>query len=248
MRGTELLAHMCKIRNRSIGGAKVGVSDHLGVDLTDVQRAILRPSETDLALDGAQRKMPTRRMNALGEINSHCVNGNSADRLGLIKEALTLGQSLEEVSRVQGAAKAAKSADAMKDMHQKAPAAIDKYVANNGDASKLTISDLETIAAVEFCVTLKGKGKAQKVAAFESLATARMWTGGAGATAVAQGQQWIGRPVRKNFDGAVHEGSVIAFDSAEGLFVIKYADGDQEDVELDELMEITGDKHVLVMK
>ena len=40
-------------------------------------------------------------MNTLGEINSHCVNGNSADRLGLIKEALTLGQSLEEVSRVQ---------------------------------------------------------------------------------------------------------------------------------------------------
>ena len=29
------------------------------------------------------------------------MNGNSADRLGLIKEALTLGQSLEEVSRVQ---------------------------------------------------------------------------------------------------------------------------------------------------
>ena len=110
MRGTELLAHMCKIRNRSIGGAKFGVSDHLGVDMTDVQRAILRPSETDLALgsivreaalDGAQRKMPQRRMNTLGEINSHCVNGNSADRLGLIKEALTLGQSLEEVSRVQ---------------------------------------------------------------------------------------------------------------------------------------------------
>ena len=67
-------------------------------------------------------------------------------------------------------------------------------------------SDLGTNAAVEFCVTLKGKGKAQKVAAFESLATARMWTGGAGATAVAQGQQWIGRPVRKNFDGVVHEG------------------------------------------
>mgnify|MGYP007003117808 FL=1 len=95
MRGTELLAHMCKIRNRSIGGAKFGVSDHLGVDMTDVQRAILRPSETDLALgsivreaalDGAQRKMPQRRMNTLGEINSHCVNGNSADRLGLIKE------------------------------------------------------------------------------------------------------------------------------------------------------------------
>lgn len=109
------------------------------------------------------------------------------------------------------------------------------------DASKLTMhSDLGTNAAVEFCVTLKGKGKAQKVAAFESLATARMWTGGAGATAVAQGQQWIGRPVRKNFDGVVHEGSVIAFDSAEGMFAIKYADGDQEDVKLDELMEITG--------
>jgi hypothetical protein len=61
-----------------------------------------------------------------------------------------------------------------------------------------------------------------------------MWTGGAGASpAVAQGQQWIGHPVRKNFDGVVHEGSVIAYDSAEGLFAIKYAGGDQEDVELD---------------
>ena len=29
--------------------------------------------------------------------------------------------------------------------------------------------------------------------------------------------------------------SVIAFDSAEGLFVVKYADGDQEDVKLDEI-------------
>jgi hypothetical protein len=57
---------------------------------------------------------------------------------------------------------------------------------------------------------------------------------------VAQGQQWIGHPVRKNFDGVVHEGSVIAYDSAEGLFAIKYAGGDQEDVELDKPMGITG--------
>jgi hypothetical protein len=42
-----------------------------------------------------------------------------------------------------------------------------------------------------------------------------------------------------HFDGVVHEGSVIANDSADGLFAIKYAGGDQEDVELDELMEIT---------
>ncbi len=46
--------------------------------------------------------------------------------------------------------------------------------------------------------------------------------------------------MRKNFDGVVHEGAVIAFDSAEGMFAIKYADGDQEDVKIDELMEITG--------
>ena len=65
---------------------------------------------------------------------------------------------------------------------------------------------------------------------------------------MAQGQQWIGRPVRKNFEPPREEefrrrcprGSVIAFDSAEGMFAIKYADGDQEDVKLDELMEITG--------
>jgi hypothetical protein len=47
------------------------------------------------------------------------------------------GQSLEEVIRTQSAAKAAKSADAMKDMQH--AAAIAKYAANSGDASKLTI-------------------------------------------------------------------------------------------------------------
>ena len=39
-----------------------------------------------------------------------------------------------------------------------------------------------------------------------------------------------------NFNGVVHEGSVIANDSAEGLFAIKHAGGDQEDVLTSNLM------------
>jgi hypothetical protein len=74
MKGEELLAavDLCKLRNRAATSAAVGVSAHLNVDMTDTQRSIIQPSDTDLLLGsivresnlgGSDRKLPQRRMN-----------------------------------------------------------------------------------------------------------------------------------------------------------------------------------------
>jgi hypothetical protein len=45
-------------------------------------------------LGGSNRKLPQRRMNTIGEINSRCVVGNSTDRNRKLKELIMLAKSL----------------------------------------------------------------------------------------------------------------------------------------------------------
>ena len=56
MKGQELFAHLCKLRNRAATSAAVGVSAHLNVDMTDTQRSIIQPSDTDLLLGSIVRE------------------------------------------------------------------------------------------------------------------------------------------------------------------------------------------------
>ena len=120
MKGEELFAHMCKIRN----SRTPAVSAHLNVDMTETQRSIIQPTDTDLLLGsivresnlgGSNRKLPQRRMNTIGEINSRCVVGNSTDRNRKLKEVMMLAKSLETVNRSQQVSKSNKEADEMKE-------------------------------------------------------------------------------------------------------------------------------------
>ena len=139
MEGEELLAHMCKLRNRAAGNAGVSVSAQCGdIEMTDTQRSIIQPTDTDLLLGsivresnlgGSNRKLPQRRINTIGEINNRCVVGNSADRNRKLEDAMMLGKSLEIVNRTQQVSKSNKEAEEMKEMHAKAPDAIAKYIA-----------------------------------------------------------------------------------------------------------------------
>ena len=126
----------------------------------------------------------------------------------------------------KNAAKAAKSAGAVKDMHKKTPQAIER------SRCEQTCSELEAIAVAEFCAVLKGANKTQKVEMFESLAGERKWNPGGGADPAANPtqQEWFGRAVRKNFEGSVHD---------QQLFTVIYAGRDGgEEAGLAELMEI----------
>ena len=176
--------HLCKLRNRAATSAAVGVSAYLNVDMTDTQRSIIQPSDTDLLLGsivresnlgGSDRKLPQRRMNTWGEINNRCVVGNSADRNRKLKEVMMLAKSLETVNRSQQVSKSNKEADEMKEMHAKAPEAIAKYISKGCDASKLTIPELEAVARVELATPLKGKDKAEKVAMFVAKVKELSW-------------------------------------------------------------------------
>jgi hypothetical protein len=114
MKGEELFAHMCKLRNRAATSAGVSVSAHLNVDMTDTQRSIIQPTDTDLLLgsivresnlSGSNRKLPQRRMNTIREINNRCVVGKSEDRNRKLEEAMMLGKSLETVSKIPAGVK-----------------------------------------------------------------------------------------------------------------------------------------------
>jgi hypothetical protein len=60
-------------------------------------------------------------------------------------------------------------------------------------------------AVAEFNAVLKGDNKTPKVEMFESLAGERKWNPGGGADPAANPtqQEWVGRAVRKNFEGSV---------------------------------------------
>ena len=194
---------MCKLRNRAAPSTGVAVSARAGdIEITDTQVSIIQPTDTDLllgsvvresALTGANRKLPQRRLNAVGEINNRCVIGNSEDRSRKLDEAMILGKSLEAVSRCQQASKSNKEGDATKEMHAKAPAAIAKYIAKGCDAAKLTIPELEAVAHVELATLLKkGKDKAEKVAMLVAKVKELSW-----APARSEWQQWNGRAVKR---------------------------------------------------
>ena len=66
MKGEELFAHMCKIRNRAATSGRQCTA-HLNVDMTETQRSIIQPTDTDLLLGsivresnlgGSNRKLP----------------------------------------------------------------------------------------------------------------------------------------------------------------------------------------------
>jgi hypothetical protein len=99
MKGKELFAHMCKLRNRAAPSTGVDVSPRAGdIEITDTQRSItdllLGSIVRESALTGENRKLPQRRLNAVGEINNRCVIGNSEDRSRKLEEAMMLGKSL----------------------------------------------------------------------------------------------------------------------------------------------------------
>ena len=57
MKGKELFAHMCKLRNRAAPSTGVDVSARAGdIEITDTQRSIIQPTDTDLLLGSVVRE------------------------------------------------------------------------------------------------------------------------------------------------------------------------------------------------
>ena len=53
----------------------------------------------------------------------------------------------------------------------------------------------------------------------------------------------IGTPIEKEFDGDMYHGTVIDYDEDEGYYKIQYDDGDEEEMDMEDVKQYTNDKH-----
>ena len=81
----------------------------MGVEISSDQRTLFSPSATDVnvgnlmrevAIDSGVKKMATRKLNNLGEINPKCNMLNHPDRLVKMKNMLQLGASIESLTTI----------------------------------------------------------------------------------------------------------------------------------------------------
>lgn len=118
--GEALFAHMCRFRLLHSPETATKPSAQVGeIDITEVHKSIIQPTDRDLAIntllresggEGGQRKLPQRRLNTLGEINNQCVVSNDPQRMKNMRFALQLAKSIDD-------AKAAEKAKKVQDKH-----------------------------------------------------------------------------------------------------------------------------------
>ena len=109
-----LFSHMCQRRQRLCTTSKKkdytwAIEASMGVEISSDQRTLFSPSATDVnvgnlmrevAIDSGVKKMATRKLNNLGEINPKCNMLNHPDRLVKMKNMLQLGASIESLTTI----------------------------------------------------------------------------------------------------------------------------------------------------
>ena len=72
--------------------------------------------------------------------------------------------------------------------------------------------------------------------AFGELDESPMRLGASEVAELSRGIGLIGRQVRKDFMGTVHRGKILAYDEDDKTYAVRYDDGDEEDVEEEEVL------------
>jgi hypothetical protein len=109
--GIELFEHMVTFRRRTTKGPEVFEPEtRLGLEITDIQKKILAPSEQDMTAgslmkdacgEGATQKHAKRKLDALGDIKAHCCFANGPERFAKLKRAAELAVSLSAINRAE---------------------------------------------------------------------------------------------------------------------------------------------------
>lgn len=100
---------MVLFRRRTAKRLEVFESEaRLGLEITDVQKTILAPSEQDMTAgsfmkdaggEGATQKLAKRKLDTLGDIKAHCCFANGPERYAKLKRAAELAVSLSTINR-----------------------------------------------------------------------------------------------------------------------------------------------------
>ena len=53
----------------------------------------------------------------------------------------------------------------------------------------------------------------------------------------------IGTPIEKEFDGDMYQGTVIDYNENKGYYKIQYDNGDEEEMDMEDVKQYTNDKH-----
>jgi len=108
--GKALFAHQCRMRSRRMEPPKSVYNWGLGwldVEVQQEQYTILQPTASDLTVgammrecgaSSASRRMPKRKLNALGEVNAYSVLANDPDRIKRLKSVGTLASTIEKMN------------------------------------------------------------------------------------------------------------------------------------------------------
>ena len=118
----------------------------------------------DASGDRAAMKMAERKLNALGNINSHACFVNSATNLEKMRNQMQLASSISQVARVQRSEALAKRNEENAEKVTVAPIALAKLEKNNGDADKLTKKEIVAVLWVKYNIAMSESGnKKQKL-------------------------------------------------------------------------------------
>eukprot|EP00966_Prymnesium_polylepis_P236481 5468908-Prymnesium_polylepis.1 len=94
--------------------------------------------------------MAKRKLDALGNVQSHCGFANDPVRLKQLQSQLQLADSIGEIKRQEAAAAASQKSETTAELVLKAPTAIDKLREKEGDVAALTMEEMRAIAFARF--------------------------------------------------------------------------------------------------
>lgn len=147
-------AHIVRMRNRTSQPKVRPLSDlwdsplitALDLVVTDDNRAVIEPTAQELqegyiirevGVAAASRKMPKRRLNVIGEVNSHSVHANAPGRIKRLKVVAELAAALQGVKESRAEQRAADAVKRQAAVKEFAAPGMRKLEAGMG-LSKLT--------------------------------------------------------------------------------------------------------------
>lgn len=141
-----LFKHMTRMRNRQSKWVRPPTSDlwcavdYLDLEITSDNRSVVEPTILELqegqllkeiGTTEASRRMPRRRLNALGEVNSQCVHANAPERMKKLRFVAQLAESVEKVKVARALTRGAAAADRAQDAAKQAPGGIAKLTSGS---------------------------------------------------------------------------------------------------------------------
>ena len=188
----KLFDHMCKYKNRMATNNQrkpsylkyalnmIAKDSPIDYEIRPEQVEIIAPSDHDLhvgmvmreQLDhsgrNGKRRVASRRLNVMGQVNAYCEHANSAEKIHALESQLRLKQGLVRIEELERSAAKKKKSDVDALLRTKLAGGLQK-LARGDTVKQLTVLEIQAVAYFEFQKKLKGK-KAAIVAKFNEIA------------------------------------------------------------------------------